>query len=373
MNYTMIKGRPCRIMWSQRDPSLRKSGVGNIFVKNLDTSIDNKALYDTFSLFGNILSCKVANDSSGNSKGYGYVHYETGEAAEEAIRKINGMLIYNKEVFVGHLCYVKNVPEVGAGAGAGGSSSAGSSGTPSRMAVEVETAIGVIPTTRWQDVVPTRTCAEELRENAEIRALVPLIDTIAEDCEMKVMEIPYADPKPPVALPPDALLAIVAYTHDTQSGDKLSNLYWQLNKQLRERGAAQRQAMVRVWGTFVHYALKGMQLLPDFAGVVYRGYPDKATTLKQYQLGRPIQWGAFTSTSTDIEATKGFTDKADGVIFKITVSSGKDINAYSFFPCEGEILLSPAHRFIVSSTPYNSPDGYTMVDMVQQKGAVWVS
>ncbi|KAI9987658.1 hypothetical protein PInf_023702 [Phytophthora infestans] len=103
MNFTSIKGVPCRIMWSQRDPSLRKSGVGNIFVKNLDTSIDNKALYDTFSLFGNILSCKVAIEhTTGNSKGYGYVHYETAEAATEAIAKINGMLIAGTEVFVGH-------------------------------------------------------------------------------------------------------------------------------------------------------------------------------------------------------------------------------------------------------------------------------
>ncbi|EKD20495.1 uncharacterized protein L3040_004216 [Drepanopeziza brunnea f. sp. 'multigermtubi'] len=102
LNYTLIKGRPCRIMWSQRDPALRKTGQGNVFIKNLDTAIDNKALHDTFAAFGNILSCKVAQDETGASKGYGFVHYETDEAASQAIKHVNGMLLNEKKVFVGH-------------------------------------------------------------------------------------------------------------------------------------------------------------------------------------------------------------------------------------------------------------------------------
>ncbi|XP_019053791.1 PREDICTED: polyadenylate-binding protein 3 isoform X1 [Nelumbo nucifera] len=101
LNFTPINGKPIRIMFSHRDPSIRKSGYANVFIKNLDTSIDNKALHDIFASFGTVLSCKVATDNNAQSKGYGFVQFDQEEAAQKAIKQLNGMLINDKQVYVG--------------------------------------------------------------------------------------------------------------------------------------------------------------------------------------------------------------------------------------------------------------------------------
>ena len=44
------------------------------------------------------LYCQIAMDETGSSKGYGFVHFETEEAAKSAIEKVNGMLLNGKKV-----------------------------------------------------------------------------------------------------------------------------------------------------------------------------------------------------------------------------------------------------------------------------------
>ncbi|KAK3551167.1 hypothetical protein QTP70_013893 [Hemibagrus guttatus] len=101
LNFDTLLGQPMRIMWSRTDSSAKNNNAGNIFIKNLEKSIDSVALYNTFSIFGNILSCKVVCDENG-SRGYGYVHFESTEEAKTAIRKLNGMLFNGRKVCISH-------------------------------------------------------------------------------------------------------------------------------------------------------------------------------------------------------------------------------------------------------------------------------
>lgn len=92
-----------RVMEFQRDPAKRTTNSsGNLFIKNLDPSIDSTALSETFSSFGKVVSCKIAYDENGNPRGFGYVLFENPQHAEDAIAKMNGVLMNDRPVTVSH-------------------------------------------------------------------------------------------------------------------------------------------------------------------------------------------------------------------------------------------------------------------------------
>ncbi|XP_024984246.1 polyadenylate-binding protein 7-like [Cynara cardunculus var. scolymus] len=100
-NNTMLYGKMIRVTWSHRDPDVRRSGIGNVFVKNLNELIDNVQLQELFKSFGNILSCKVVTLEDGKSKGYGFVQFDSEECANAAIEKLNGTNVGGKQIYVG--------------------------------------------------------------------------------------------------------------------------------------------------------------------------------------------------------------------------------------------------------------------------------
>ncbi|KAJ0836209.1 putative polyadenylate-binding protein/Hyperplastic disc protein [Helianthus annuus] len=140
LNFTPLNGKSIRIMYSHRDPSVRKSGSGNIFIKNLDKAIDQKknereqelkqkfeqsmkeavdksqglnlyvknlddtvtdeSLREYFAPFGTITSCKVMRDPNGTSKGSGFVAFSTSDEASRALMEMNGKMIAGKPLYV---------------------------------------------------------------------------------------------------------------------------------------------------------------------------------------------------------------------------------------------------------------------------------
>nr|XP_043613621.1 polyadenylate-binding protein 7 [Erigeron canadensis] len=99
-NHTMLCGKMIRVTRANRDPDVRKSGVGNVFVKNLNESMDNIQLQELFQKFGIILSCKVSTSEDGKSKGYGFVQFELEESSNAAIENLNGTNVGGKQIYV---------------------------------------------------------------------------------------------------------------------------------------------------------------------------------------------------------------------------------------------------------------------------------
>merc|ERR1712212_828505 len=76
----------------------RFQGV-NLYVKNLDDTIDDERLRTEFTPFGTITSAKVMCEE-GRSKGFGFVCFSSPEEATKAVTEMNGRIIVAKPLYV---------------------------------------------------------------------------------------------------------------------------------------------------------------------------------------------------------------------------------------------------------------------------------
>ncbi|CAH9119185.1 unnamed protein product [Cuscuta epithymum] len=103
LNMIKLYGKPIRVNKASQDKKSVDVGA-NLFVGNLDPDVDEKLLYDTFSAFGVIVSNpKIMRDpETGNSRGFGFISYDSFEASDAAIESMTGQYLCNRQITVSY-------------------------------------------------------------------------------------------------------------------------------------------------------------------------------------------------------------------------------------------------------------------------------
>lgn len=70
-----------------------------LWVGNLDWSVDDKALFEEFQSIEGVVGARIVTEKeSGRSRGFGYIDFETPEAAEKAYNEKNGAPLQGRDM-----------------------------------------------------------------------------------------------------------------------------------------------------------------------------------------------------------------------------------------------------------------------------------
>ena len=95
MNLRKMRGKSVRIMWDERDASIRHNTKNNLFIKGIPKTTTPREVYEYFLKFGDISSCKINEDEQGNHLGYGYITYYNLNDAQKAIDETKDKKIFD--------------------------------------------------------------------------------------------------------------------------------------------------------------------------------------------------------------------------------------------------------------------------------------
>jgi len=97
MNNCELSGKQI-VLNKQKDRDF--DSAANLLVRNLPKSVDQRQLAKMFEDFGRIVSCKLELYGDGSSRGFGYVQFETVDAATKAIEKLNNTAVDGQPISV---------------------------------------------------------------------------------------------------------------------------------------------------------------------------------------------------------------------------------------------------------------------------------
>jgi len=159
--------------------------------------------------------------------------------------------------------------------------------------------------------------------------LVKHIDKYAQDA----LELYSRNPLPTI-LDLEETVAIHLYTMEWP--EDTCSLYHVLNSKLRSKD----RSMIKPFFPYIKILLMGLNKLDRSPGITYRGVGLNLSN--EYAIGDKIEWWAFTSTTTNGNACQSFLEKSpEKTLFRLEQKSGVNIQKFSKYPSESEVLLCP--------------------------------
>lgn len=96
LNLRKLKGKTVRILWHEKDATLRYGNQFNLYIKNVPKNVSPREYFEFFLQFGDIVSAKLSESEDGEHLGYGYIHYNNNESVQKCIESAD-----DKEIWKG--------------------------------------------------------------------------------------------------------------------------------------------------------------------------------------------------------------------------------------------------------------------------------